>query len=134
MELDKTTFSDLSIFSQDEDFSVFGRLNETVTVRGKEELQRMLTTPLKTAADIKNVQEILKLVLRKESGWTKLISNGTIMVLERFFDSNIDQMPSNPSAAASFRANNRNRAVRSSQSHSPRTYAAAAARLPPSAV
>ncbi|MFZ1530329.1 MAG: DNA mismatch repair protein MutS [Ferruginibacter sp.] len=102
MELDKTTLSDLSVFSPEEDFSVFGKLNETLTIRGKDELQRMLTTPLKTAADIKNVQQILKLVLRKESGWTKLISNGTIMVVERFFDSNIDQIPSSPSAIAAY--------------------------------
>lgn len=102
MELDKTTLNDLSVFNQDEDFSVFGKLNHTVTVRGRGELQRMLTTPLKTAAEIKEVQQILKLMLNKEPQWTRLISNGTIMVLERFFDSNIDQIPSNPTLIGAY--------------------------------
>lgn len=32
----------------------------------------------------------------RKSGWTKLISNGTIMVVERYFHATIDEIPAYP--------------------------------------
>ena len=45
MEIDKTTFSDISVFHQEEEFSIFHKLNFTRTIGGKEWLKRFFTQP-----------------------------------------------------------------------------------------
>lgn len=45
MEIDKTTLNDLSIFNNEEEFSVFNKLNFTRTSQGKEQLKRILPLP-----------------------------------------------------------------------------------------
>ena len=97
MEIDKTTITDLSIFSAEEEFSVFSKLNECVTIRGKEQLQRNISQPLSNAKDIYEIQQVLRIIIEKKSLWPTQISNGTIMVVERFFESNIEPIPSKPS-------------------------------------
>ncbi|MBK7734666.1 MAG: DNA mismatch repair protein MutS [Chitinophagaceae bacterium] len=96
MELDKTTLYDLAVFANEEDFSVFGKLNEAITSSGRDEFKKMLYTPLKSVSAITDIQLTLKQIGEKESGWTKLISNGTIMVVERYFHATIDEIPAYP--------------------------------------
>ncbi|MEX0636269.1 MAG: DNA mismatch repair protein MutS, partial [Ferruginibacter sp.] len=93
MEIDKTTLNDLSIFNGEDDFSVLSRLNYTLTSNGKEQLRKTLATPLKKIEDIRDIQQTLQLILRKESEWPLVISNGTIMVVERFYEYNFDPLP-----------------------------------------
>ena len=93
MELDKTTLYDLAVFANEEEFSVFGKLNEAITSSGRDEFKKMLYTPLKSVSAITDIQLTLKQIGEKESGWTKLISNGTIMVVERYFHATIDEIP-----------------------------------------
>lgn len=93
MEIDKTTLNDLSIFNGEEDFSILSRLNHTLTTNGKEQLRKTLATPLQTITDIRDVQETLQLILSKETEWPKVVSNGTIMVVERFYEYNFDLLP-----------------------------------------
>jgi len=93
MEIDKTTLSDLSIFNGEEDFSVLSRLNHTLTSNGKEQLRKTLATPLQKIEDIRDVQQTLQLILRKEAEWPLAVSNGTIMVVERFYEYNFDPLP-----------------------------------------
>jgi DNA mismatch repair ATPase MutS len=93
MEIDKTTLNDLSIFNGEEDFSILSRLNHTLTINGKEQLKKTLATPLQNIADIRDVQETLQLILHKETEWPMSISNGTIMVVERFYEYNFDILP-----------------------------------------
>lgn len=97
MEIDKTTIDDLSIFNSEEEFSVFSKINQCVTIRGKEQLRRSLSKPLESADDIREVQKVLKFIIREKAHWPSLISNGTVMVVERFFESNISAIPSTPS-------------------------------------
>ena len=97
MEIDKTTIDDLSIFNSEEEFSVFSKINQCVTIRGKEQLRRSLGKPLESAEDIREVQKVLKFIIREKAHWPSLISNGTVMVVERFFESNISAIPSTPS-------------------------------------
>lgn len=93
MEIDKTTLNDLSIFNGEEDFSILSRLNHTLTTNGKEQLRKTLATPLQTIADIRDVQETLQLILSIEAEWPKVVSNGTIMVVERYYEYNFDLLP-----------------------------------------
>lgn len=93
MEIDKTTLNDLSIFNGEEDFSILSKLNHTLTTNGKEQLRKTLATPLQKIEDIRDVQATLQLILRKEAQWPMVVSNGTIMVVERFFEYNFDLLP-----------------------------------------
>lgn len=97
MEIDKTTINDLSIFNNEEEFSVFNKINQCVTIRGKEQLQRSLNRPLQKAEDIRAVQDVLRFIIKEKAHWPTVISNGTVMVVERFFESNISPIPSSPS-------------------------------------
>lgn len=93
MEIDKTTLNDLSIFNGEEDFSILSKLNHTLTTNGKEQLRKTLATPLQKIEDISDVQATLQLILNKEAEWPMVVSNGTIMVVERFYEYNFDLLP-----------------------------------------
>ncbi|MBY0534581.1 MAG: DNA mismatch repair protein MutS [Chitinophagaceae bacterium] len=93
MVIDQTTYNDLAIFQSDESFSVFHRINFTQTVEGREWLFRYLNNPFKELKQIKETQEIISLMASNEEHWPVQISNGTLMVIDKFFDSNIDGMP-----------------------------------------
>ncbi len=93
MEIDKTTLNDLAVFNGEEDFTVFSKLNLTLTANGKEQLKKNLGTPLTTIEAINDVQQTLQFILTKEKEWPMQISNGTIMVVQRFYEYNFDPLP-----------------------------------------
>jgi len=93
MEIDKISLNDLSIFYGYEDFSVFNKLNNTLTTNGKEQLKKNLATPLSTIQAINNVQQTLKFIIQGLEKWPIMISNGTIMVVERFYEYSFDTLP-----------------------------------------
>src|SRR6187397_333250 len=98
METDKTTLNDLSIFNAEEDFSVFNIINFTRTSNGKEQLKKNLRTPLSTINAIEGVQQTVQLITERLSLWPMQISNGTIMVVERFYETSIDPIPAHVSS------------------------------------
>ena len=102
MEIDKTTLADLVIFDREDEFSVFNKINFTLTSRGKEQLKKNINSPLPNIDAIKNVQKTLLYILGKKEKWPKIISNGTLMVVERFYESNIDLIPGKPNAFVTF--------------------------------
>lgn len=102
MEIDAITLQDLSIFNSEEEFSIFNKLNFTTTIRGKEQFRHNLSTPLKGIEAIRAIQETVKLVLEKVNEWPTQISNGTIMVMENFFESSIDPIPSQSSSFSAY--------------------------------
>ncbi|MDB5201663.1 MAG: MutS-related protein family 1 [Ferruginibacter sp.] len=102
MEIDKITLSDLAIFNSEEEFSVFNKLNATLTSRGKEQMIHNLATPLRSVEAIHGIQQTLKEILSKEAQWPKQISNGTLMVVERFYETMLDQIPANPNSFAAY--------------------------------
>ncbi|MBC7903107.1 MAG: DNA mismatch repair protein MutS [Gemmatimonadaceae bacterium] len=93
MQIDKTTFSDLSIFHHEEEFSLFHKINFTKTSVGREWLVRFFAEPFNDIKKINETQDILKCILRKESEWMTSITNGTIMMMERFYESPVDTIP-----------------------------------------
>jgi DNA mismatch repair ATPase MutS len=98
METDKTTLNDLSIFNAEDDFSVFNILNFTRTSNGKEQLKKNIRTPLATKEAIEGVQQTIQLITKKSSHWPTQVSNGTIMVVERFYETSIDPIPAHVSS------------------------------------
>ena len=102
MEIDKTTLSDLVIFDREDEFSVFNKINFTLTSRGKEQLKKNISAPLPDIESIKNVQQTLLYILGKKEKWPITISNGTITVVEKFYESSLDPIPAKPNALAAF--------------------------------
>src|SRR5215212_10886622 len=94
MEVDSTTYNDLSVFHSEEEFSIFHKLNFTRTEEGKEWLYRFFKNPFSDAKLILETQNIVKQIFQNEDKWPASVSNGTIMVMTRFYESNIDTIPS----------------------------------------
>jgi DNA mismatch repair ATPase MutS len=93
MEIDKTTLNDLNIFNGENNLSLFGKINFTNTTNGEAQLKLFLSTPLKNSEEIKAVQDTLKHIIPFLEKWPNQISNGTIKVIERFYDSNLNAIP-----------------------------------------
>ncbi|MEO9021656.1 MAG: DNA mismatch repair protein MutS [Ginsengibacter sp.] len=102
METDKTTLNDLSIFNQEDEFSVFNKLNLTRTTGGREKLRQIFSRSLNDAESIQNVQKTLQLILDKEKQWPLYISNGTVMMIYKFYEATIDQPPARPTPLSSY--------------------------------
>lgn len=98
MQIDKTTLNDLNIFNTEDDFSVFNKIDYTLTVRGRDQLRKTLNTPLTNLQDIKATQETLKKIIKQQAQWPIQISNGTILMIERFLESVVDPIPFEPNA------------------------------------
>ena len=93
MEIDNTTYEDLSLSSRQEEFSIFHKLDFTRTSAGRDLLLECFANPLNNVGDIRATQRILALMLQKLDQWPSSISNGTIMVMEKFYETPIDDIP-----------------------------------------
>lgn len=97
MHADKTTIYDLSIFNyKDEQQSVFQHLDFTRTFGGKEWLKFYVNTPLSAIKEIHERQQTLKCILKVIDTWPIIITNGTIMVLQKFYETPVESIPHNP--------------------------------------
>ncbi|RYY15474.1 MAG: DNA mismatch repair protein MutS [Chitinophagaceae bacterium] len=104
MELDNITYNDLSLFQGEEEYSVFHKINFTRTVDGREWLLRFFKQPFNEIGKIQETQDIIRAVLAKLDRWPTGITNGTVMVMAKFYDSNIDTIPgSNVIDAATYK-------------------------------
>ncbi|MCW3463189.1 MutS-related protein [Chitinophaga nivalis] len=90
MQLDKTSYYDLSIFNRDEEYSLFHRLDFTTTAGGRDYLRQLFSKPLQDITAIQNRQKALKYILDLESKWPSIISNGTIVVVENYMEAHIE--------------------------------------------
>jgi len=102
METDKTTLHDLSIFNHEEEFSVFDKLNFTRTTGGREKLRQIFNKSLSDIDSIKNVQKTLQLILANKEHWPLLVSNGTVMMIYKFYESSIDEPPARPTSITAY--------------------------------
>jgi DNA mismatch repair protein MutS len=94
MEVDNTTYNDLSVFHSEEESSIFHKLNFTKTEEGKDWLLRFFKNPFSDIRHILETQAILKDIRERENEWPTSITNGTVMVIYRFYESSIDTIPS----------------------------------------
>lgn len=93
MELDNTTYNDLSVFQHEEEFSIFHRLCFTQTSQGRDWLLKYFSNPFSDLRPILDTQQVLRSIITVIDQWPKEISNGTLMVIEKFYDSNVDSIP-----------------------------------------
>jgi DNA mismatch repair ATPase MutS len=96
MQIDKDTLHDLSIFNSDESVSVFNYLNQTSTVGGKEILKYLVGNPLASVEKIKNAQVVIKALANTLPNWPTSITNGTIMVVAKYYETQLDLYPQHP--------------------------------------
>jgi DNA mismatch repair protein MutS len=102
MQIDKTTFNDISIFHLEEEYSIFHKLNFTKTVGGKEWLRRFFSEPHHDLKRISGTQQIIKVLLSHLDEWPTEITNGTIIMIDKFLDYNLDPVPQNPTPLNSY--------------------------------
>lgn len=102
MEIDITTLKDLNIFGNEEQIGVFDRINFCRTTNGEAQLKRNLSQPLNSLSSIQSVQRILKLILENETAWPVRISNGTILMTERFCETQLTSIPAKISRQNAF--------------------------------
>jgi DNA mismatch repair ATPase MutS len=96
MQIDKTTYNDISVFSADEEFSIFHKVNFTRTSAGKEWLKHFFSDPFDDVQKILATQKVIKAFLPYVGQLPEDITNGTILVMNKFFDYDLDTPPSNP--------------------------------------
>ena len=102
MQADKTTLNDLSIFNNEEEQSVFHHLDFTTTVGGRDVFRKLLSSPLDDLNKIYETQQLLALLIKKQQAWPVVITNGTVMVIEKYFDSPINDIPRDPNKVSAF--------------------------------
>lgn len=94
MQIDKTTLYDLGVFHAEEEQSVFHYLNFTNTNDGRDYLKYLLANPLTTLKEIKETQQTIQHLQSIADKWPTTLTNGTIMVIQKFYESPIDAYPS----------------------------------------
>lgn len=102
MEIDKITLTDLAILNADDEFSVFNKLNFCRTVGGREKLHENFTRPLPNIQAIIGIQKTLQVILLNLEHWPVQISNGSVMMIEKFYLSTIDDIPSKPTRISAY--------------------------------
>lgn len=99
MILDKTTLLDLS-FLQGE-HSVFALINQCTTQAGSDVLKKIIQTPPSTHEKLLEQQEAVKFWMSYLNGWTTKVSNGTYVMIEKFYES-ADGIAGRPSSFGIF--------------------------------
>lgn len=96
MQVDKITLSDLSIFHSEEEQSVFHHLNTTQTNGGREYLRQLLGNPLDSVNNILDTQQTIRQLMEVAEQWPVIVTNGTIMMIEKYYESQINSFSQQP--------------------------------------
>ena len=102
MQIDKTTLQDLSIFHSDEEQSVFHYLNFTQTNDGRDYLRWILGRPLDDLNEIQDVQKTIQILINISNQFPTTITNGSMMVMDKFYETQLDAYPTQPNSLNSF--------------------------------
>jgi DNA mismatch repair protein MutS len=98
MQIDRQSFNDISIFHQEEEFSIFHKLNFTRTTGGKEWLKRFFTEPHNSIDKIVGTQKIIRTFMEHVKQWPSSITNGTVLIMDKFLDYALDPINENPAS------------------------------------
>lgn len=102
MQVDKTTLTDLSIFHNEEEQSVFHHFNFAQTNGGRDYFKYLLANPLDSVKAIQDSQQTIQALMQVQEKWPlDLITNGTIMMIEKFYETSIDPYPKQPDLVSS---------------------------------
>lgn len=99
MEIDKTTLKDLSIFGNDDSFSIFRKFDLTLTTGGSHKLRNIFYHPFSSREEIIDTQNTVSTLLNFKNLWPTIITNGTLMVVHKFYETVLDQIPKNVNAS-----------------------------------
>lgn len=98
MLIDNTSFNDISIFHQEEEFSIFHKLNFTRTVGGREWLRKFFSEPHNDLKKIIGTQKVIRTFMEHVKDWPTDISNGTVLVMDKFLDYSLDPISEAPAS------------------------------------
>ncbi len=102
MQIDKISFNDISIFHTEEEFSIFHKLNFTRTSGGKEWLRKFFTEPHSDLKKITGTQKVIRTLMEHVNEWPADITNGTVLVMDKFLDYQLDPISQHPTPFSSF--------------------------------
>ncbi|MDE3252223.1 MAG: DNA mismatch repair protein MutS [Bacteroidota bacterium] len=102
MQVDKITLADLSIFHAEEEQSVFYHLNRTHTNGGREYLRYFLANPLHSVDAILDNQQSIQQLMEVSQDWPVTVTNGTIMVMDQYYQTHLNKYPDHPNTFNSF--------------------------------
>lgn len=94
MHADKTTLYDLSIFDYNEEQSLLHHLNFCRTANGRHWLEYYLRRPLASIKEINERQQLLQRIIAIHGSWPESVSNGSVLMIEKFYESQIGNIPS----------------------------------------
>lgn len=69
MQIDTTTYSDLSVFQTTDEHSIFSKLDRTRTVGGRMQLLEFFNNPFSNIDKIRQTQEIIRIIRNHENDW-----------------------------------------------------------------
>lgn len=98
MQIDKISFNDISIFHPEEEFSIFHKLDFTRTVGGREWLRKFFSEPHDDLKKIIGTQKVIRTFMEHVKDWPTDITNGTILVMDKFMDYALDPINENPAS------------------------------------
>ncbi len=96
MQIDKISFSDISIFHPEEEYSIFHKLNFTRTTGGKEWLRKFFSEPHSDVKKIIGTQKIIRTFLEHVKDWPTGVTNGTVLMMDKFMDYSLDPISESP--------------------------------------
>lgn len=86
MRNDKTTLKDLSIFTSDAGEGIFDLLDHAATQAGRNMLKKHVLNPPDSVEALQELQDTIKFWTVNADRWPQIISNGTLVMLEKFFE------------------------------------------------
>lgn len=102
MDIDHSTLHDLNIFGRVESETILHLLNYTRTVDGKGFLKQMFYQPFGTVEEITASQNVIKSFIKALPNFPETITNGTMMVLDKYYSAPVSSIPHGAGAASSF--------------------------------
>lgn len=87
MRNDKTTFKDLSVFPVEGNKGIVSLIDYTITNDGRDILKDYVSKPPETFEELKGMQEAIRFWAQHQELWPAVITNGTMVMLDKFFES-----------------------------------------------
>ncbi|HEY0299051.1 MAG TPA: DNA mismatch repair protein MutS [Arachidicoccus sp.] len=93
MDIDNSTLHDLNIFGRVEQETILHLLDYTRTSGGKEFLKLIFRQPFSDVMQIKESQEIIRKFIEVLPHFPETVTNGTMMVLDKYYNSPVTSIP-----------------------------------------
>lgn len=98
MQIDQQSFTDISVFHPEEEYSLFHKLNFTRTTGGREWLRKFFSEPHHDISRIRGTQQVIRTFMEHVDEWPAAITNGTMLVMEKYLDYALDPISENPAS------------------------------------